>query len=487
MILSRNFLLDTLGESKFFYSGKELTLNDDSWKKLEALSEVRVSIDSRTVKPGEFFVALKGPRFDGNDFVVDTLKKGACGVLVSDRFPDCKKLCSSSMYPDRLIIVVSDTLEAFVTLAKAWRRKLACPVVGITGSVGKTTTKEMLRTIFKGAGFDAYVSIKNYNNLIGVSYNLLCASTSHSAVILEMGINETGEMEALADVVRPTIGVILRVAHVHLEGLGNSLAEVAFEKRQIFKFFISKHVGIVCGDQSLLGDVYYSHPISKFGLKTKNQVQARKVTVKQNEAGEFFTSFLFKWYNRKAFVCLKGNHTGFVNNALAAGAISYFLKIPFEFVVQGLENYQGFERRFELKKLRGGRGVLLNDCYNAAPESMKAAIHAFSQIPRKGIKVAVIGDMLELGDREKFWHRQIGRFLRKVLDLDFLILVGNRSKVISRVVPGRLTVLFAKDWKEAKNNLETVLSHNEFGKDALVLVKASFGVRLDLMVEKVVD
>lgn len=467
MKLSKDFLCSALLEVAFV-GGERIDCQ-----------EVTVSLDSRTITSGEFFIALKGPSFDGHDFVADAFARGACGALVSK---DYDKKALEKIHPAPVLVVVPDTLQAFIDLAKAWRKQLTCPVVGISGSVGKTSTKEMIRSILEHAGVQAYVSFKNYNNIFGLCYNILCIPLSCQVAIIEVGINEIGEMTQLADILRPSIGLLTCVAHAHLAGLGDSVQTVAYEKRQLFAFFTPKDVGIICGDQQLLSDVHYSHPIARFGMKIRNQVQARKVVLNTHESGKFTTTFIMKWYGKKASVRLQGNHQGFINNALAASTVAYFLQVSFDALIKGLEAYAGVENRFEMKPLKDNKGMLFDDCYNANPESMKAAIIAFSQFKSVGPKIAVLGDMLELGKKEAYWHRQIGRVISKSSNLDKLILVGDRARMIGRTSPMHMPVEFVQNWQEAQLKLEHMLN----GTDALVLVKASHGMELAKMVQQVV-
>lgn len=480
MKLTRDFLTQALPEA-VYYSASQI-VNDAGWERIEKES-ILVSIDTRTLQPGELFVALKGPQFDGNDFIASALENGACAIVMNEeRVHQLEDFMRS--YPSVLFILVVDTLQAFINLAKAWRKQLTCTVVGITGSVGKTTTKEMLRSILQAAGINAYVSYKNYNNIFGLCYNILRVPLEASVAVFEVGINECGEMRQLADILRPDIGLITIIGHAHLEGLGNSVQSVSHEKRQLFAFFDSKSIGIICGDQSLLTDVYYHHPVAKFGLKTKNHVQARKTRVECDDQGKFTTVFAIKWYGHKAHIRLHGNHPGYVSNALAASTIAYLLNIQFDAVIRGLESYTGTENRFEMRTLRQGKVVVLNDAYNANPESMKAALLAFGQFKKAGKKVAVLGDMLELGEKEAFWHRQIGRVINKNIELDYLILVGNRARDISATIPFDLKVEFAADWLEAQNSLERYLDLEKEHK-SMVLVKASGSVDLVKMVNAI--
>jgi len=480
MILGKHFVIQALTHAIFYLEKNEIK-PDANWQAWETGKEVNVSFDSRTVQPGDFFIALKGPSFDGHNFVAQALAKGACGALIHKKLADCVPLKDQTLIDEKLFIVVPDTLKAFVDLAKAWRKTLTCPVIGITGSIGKTSTKEMLRSIVQQAGLDTYVSFKNYNNIFGLCYNILRIPAKSKAVILEVGINEKGEMQELADILRPTIGLITCIAHSHLAGFNNSMHVLAEEKRRLFTYFTPQDIGIVFGDQPQLTNLCYPHPVSRFGFRAKNYVQARKITIIAHPDGTLRTQFLLKWYGNRAPVSLKTNHAGFVQNALAASTVAYFLHIPFAKVVQGLEKYEGVESRFELKKLTSGKGIIFDDCYNANPESMKAALQAFAQVPQKGIKVAILGDMLELGNKEIYWHRHIGRFISKYIEIDRIILVGALSQSMTRTLPENIGVDVVNNWEEAKKQLDIILS----GQDAMVLVKASHGMHLQKLVDAV--
>lgn len=482
MILQKDFLQKALPLAQFFINGKNVTA-DTVWMCKGLDINVGAAIDSRMIVQDDVFFALEGVQTDGHNFIVQALEKGACALVIKEGKQNCLDGAGvQQKLVDTLIIVVTDPCQALVAITRAWRALFSCPVVGITGSIGKTTTKEMVRSLLESAQIPAHVSYKNYNTELGVCLNLLRADRAVKAIVLEVGINHKDEMARIASILQPTIGLITCVAHSHGEGLGG-LQEIAYEKRQLFSQFKAHDVGIVFGDQELLSDVHYHHPIAKFGFKTKNQVQARKVKVIGEDSGELMTHFTLKWYGQRADICLKGNHAGLAHNALSASAIAYFLQIPFEAVVKGLEGFKGFENRFETRKLKDGKGLLLSDCYNANPESMRAALLAFEQMPATGKKVVVLGDMLELGERELYWHRQIGRVLFKTLSVTSLILVGERAKVIAKTAPITMHIDTVNDWQEACVKLDHMLSADQ----ALVLVKASGGMKLDKMVAQVTE
>lgn len=473
MILSKNFLQSVLPHASFFV-GTKAGLDGQIFSDQDA--QVGVSIDSRTLEPQELFFAMKGAVCDGNDFVVQAFERGACG-MVTDRYPNA---VDQKLLAGKIIIVVADVLEALIALARAWRAQFNVPIVGITGSIGKTTTKEMTRSILQAAGVKSFVSYKNQNNIIGLCLNILKMPSDVAVGVFEVSLYHKGVIEKLADILRPTIGIITRLAHAHIQHVG-SLADIAREKQALFKFFENQQVGIVFGDQLLLSNATYKHPIAKFGFKMKNLFQARKVTVEQDEKGLLSTQFMLTWYHEKVAVRLHGNHQGLVHNALAASTLAYFLQIPLEAVVCGLAAYQSFENRFQFLPLKAGHGQLISDCYNANPESVRAALKAFHELKVTDQKIAVLGDMLELGQKEDYWHRQVGRMLCKAASINQLILVGQRASLIAKTAPRGMSIEYAADWQAALSILEGKLEQG----NPSVLVKGSRGMQLDKLVDEV--
>lgn len=472
MVFSKHFFQTSLPTATFKVFG-DLDLN----KFLEQKNIVKFEVDSRTIEKDYAFVALEGQRVDGHDFLQQALINGANVLIINKNKQNFLEKISQNLLKDKLVILVDDTLQSLIQLAKSWRHKFDYPVVGITGSIGKTSTKKMLETILQVAKFPAYVSYKNQNTIIGLSLNILNMRAEHKAAIFELGINNVGEMEQLVDVLRPTFGLITYIAHAHMQGLGK-IANVASEKRKIFTYFAPDNIGAVCGDLPLLANAYYTHPVIRFGTKTKNQVQARMIKILPDNS----ISFVLKLYGQKVRVKLNGNNPGFINNALAASTLAHLLNIPISDIVKGLESFKGFDNRFERKKITKGHGEFISDCYNASPESMKAAILAFEQIKTLNNKIAILGEMKELGESELFWHRQIGRVLSKALSLSHLILVGKNARLMAKKAPITIKINFADDWVQAKEILSNILSDNK-EKESLVLVKASHSVGL----EKIVD
>ncbi len=485
MKLSKSFLTKALPGATYYYGHVLYDVdNDGLWNHIGEQRDVEVALDSRSINTGDFFIALKGVQVDGHDFIAEVLASGACGALIAqDRIVSHLLTYDETLVANKLFIAVADTEAAFLTMARVRRNELTIPVVGVTGSVGKTTTKEMLRVILDEACIPAFVSFKNYNTVLGVSYNILRIAENAQVAVIEMGINGQGEMQQLTDIVQPSLAVITNIGHAHVGFLGGTLQGVSQEKRVIFSRFTESGVGIINGDQELLTDVHYNHPVAKFGLKTKNQVQARKVHVVLDENNQPHTHFVLKWYGEKSPVILKNNHPGGVSNALAAATVAYFLKVPFVAVVSALSSYASFENRFEQKKLKLNKGYLLSDCYNANPENMKAALVAFSQLHARGQKVLVLGEMFELGERQDYWHRQVSRELAKLSDLGMLITVGKRAQLYSKMLSRAVKVHVAEDWQQALDAFNKYVNT----EGALVLVKGGRSLRLENMIKEVVE
>jgi UDP-N-acetylmuramoyl-tripeptide--D-alanyl-D-alanine ligase len=434
-------------------------------------AQVSFSLDTRTIQCGQLFIALEGKCVDGHGFVGEALKKGATGCIIAEHKKDLLKTLDATLLNATCIILVPDTFKALINLATAWRQEFSYPVIGITGSSGKTSTKELLAHILDVHGCNYLVSYGNQNTLCGLALNILNMRPEHEIAIFEMGINKRGEMAALAAMAKPTAAVITNVGHCHMEGLG-SIIDIAAEKREIFKYFKEDSIGIINGDQPLLANIAYAHPVIKFGLKTTNQIQARKIN-----AATSHVSFTLKLYGEKYHVILKKNHIGAVFNALAASAVSCFLNIPQETIVKGIQKLLVITSRFEQRPLKVGKGILIDDCYNANPESMKAALSALQTMKTDAQKIAVLGDMLELGVNSPFWHRQLGRFLRKVPSVRYVVLVGSMVKWTQKTIPLNIMVDIVPTWKDAMETIKQKLD-----QESIVLVKGSHGMELSKLV-----
>jgi UDP-N-acetylmuramoyl-tripeptide--D-alanyl-D-alanine ligase len=435
-----------------------------------------ISLDSRQVKQGDVFVALTGARVDGHNYIHEAVTNGAIGIIINADKQSCLNKLDAATQKKICIIVVRDTYTALLALAAKWRAQFTYPVIGITGSIGKTSTKEMLAHILTQNNNKFIASKGNQNTALGISINILRMRPEHEYAILEMGVSKRGEMARMAEIAQPTIAVITSIGHCHMEGLG-SLTDIANEKRDIFKFFKADNIGIIHGDMPILANISYTHPIVKFGCKTTNQVQARKV-----QANTASTQFMLKLYKEKHRITLDTNHIGRVINALACASVAYLLNIKPAIIIAGIQTPLSIAGRFEQTPLKAHKGVIINDAYNANPESMKAALLAFERVESKGQKIAVLGDMLELGVNSPFWHRQLGRFLRKVPSLNHVVLVGNFVKWTKSTLPVGLTCEHVPNWQAASDCLKKKLD-----REAVILVKGSLGMSLSNLVTELVE
>ncbi len=439
--------------------------------------ELIFCIDSRTLQQGEIFVALQGQHCDGHDFVLDAVRNGAGGILIKHTHKALLQQLSEAQRAQLLIMVVPDPYEALLALAHAWRETWTKPVVGITGSVGKTSTKELIALITQEAGLHYFVSRANQNTLVSVALNMLQVRDNHDGALFEMATSKPGDIRAMAQLVQPTIAAVTNVGHQHMDEFG-SLQDIAFEKRAVFSTFSEHNIGVVHGDQVLLTNVSYKHPVMRVGLKTINQIQARKIQVNGDEI-----HFVLKIYNEKYPVTLTQAHEGRVLNALTATGVAHLLGIDNAIIVRAVQQPFKVPGRFEHCAMKHANGTIINDTYNANPESVKAALLAFEKIvvSPETRKVIVLGDMRGLGPNAPFWHRQIGRFLRKIPSLHTLILVGTDVVWTKKTAPINLPVTMVETWQEAVTLLDEVV------KDpALVLVKGSRSLHLENVVNSFV-
>lgn len=484
MNLSFLFLSQALPKASYYYHDKkyesvDLLMKDaEQWFVTHA-AMIEFSIDSRTIQKGQLYLVICGEKYDGHSFVQAALEKGAVAIVIEKKQETLFAQLPEVLTKNVLCILVDDTLQALTDCAHHWRMQFTIPIVGVTGSIGKTTTKEMVKEICKVAGINACVNAGNQNNNIGLSLNLLKLNSTHQVGVFEVGISHKGEMAELADILQPTLALITNVWHVHVDGIGD-LESIAYEKRQLFKNFAADNIGLIFGDQPLLEKAFYKHPVIKFGMKIKNQIQASKVAIEQDEFGNAITLFKLSVYKNSVIVKLFGSHPARVANAVGAAAIAYALKISMDKIVEGLGQFQTVSNHFQPKEISGKRGVLISDCCNASPESMRASLLAFHSMNKSSSKIAVLGDMLELGKSALFWHRQIGRTLAKTLSIDTVILVGPLAKSIAQTMPLTMKMECVNSWQEAQKKLEALLAETE----ALVLVKGSKAVGLEYMVKE---
>jgi UDP-N-acetylmuramoyl-tripeptide--D-alanyl-D-alanine ligase len=380
-----------------------------------------ISTDSRTVAEGELFIALKGERFDGHHFAIEALKKRAGGVIIEeDKVRDIRW----NGYRPSVVIAVKDALHALGDIARERRRKFGTPVVALTGSNGKTTTKDMISACLETT-FPVLKTKGNLNNLIGLPLTLFNLTEQERIVVLEMGINVPGEIRRLTEIAEPDVGLITNIEKVHLEGMG-SLERVREEKGELFRRMRQDGTILVNQDDPRVMDLASEFRGQKitFGINHPAEVMAKEIRLK-GVGGTSFT-LMMEGVTMEITLPLLGGH--FVPNALSAIASASLFGIELEKVKEALEHLSPSPMRMEV--LRPKEGVtLINDAYNANPRSMELALEILSEMKGKGRAIAVLGDMLELGDFSVEAHQHIGQRVEE-LSIDFLLALGEEAPVL---------------------------------------------------------
>lgn len=382
------------------------------------------SIDSRTIRPGELFVALHGPRFDGHDFVDAALQRGAAGAVVARREFQARRGRWASLSDRALFVLVDDPLAALQSMASWHRERFRPPLIGVTGSNGKSTTKEMIASILAGRG-PVLKNEGNLNNHIGLPLSLLRLGKEHHAAVVEIGISQKGEMKRLCEMARPTVGVVTNVGPAHLEFLGD-LAGVAEEKGKMFESVRNGGIAVINRDdpylqpwEERLGDKW------TFGLNAPADVTAGDLS---QESGRIrFMLRIDRRGGERAEITLSTFGVHQVYNALAAAAASAALGFGLNEIREGLAQFRPMALRSELLEAKGVH--ILLDAYNANPASMKASLEMLASYRPaggggEGRKIALLGDMLELGAAAAPAHFEIGRRAAEV-GIDLLIVTGD--------------------------------------------------------------
>jgi UDP-N-acetylmuramoyl-tripeptide--D-alanyl-D-alanine ligase len=358
-----------------------------------------VSTDTRTIQQGALFVALAGPTFDGHDFVTTAAQNGAAAALVS-----------RPLSVDLPQVVVADPLAALSVFAREWRRQFKIPVVGVTGSNGKTTTKELIGSILSQLG-PTLVTRGNLNNHIGVPLTLLQLTGEHRYAVIEMGANHLGEIAHLASLAEPTVGIVTNAGAAHLEGFG-SLQGVANGKGEMFQALPVEGVAVVNADDKYASqwrDMRTAERILTFGFEQQADFMAHKVREVSGAAG-FRIDFdlVTPEGTLAASIPLAGLHN--LRNALGAAAAACAAGTPVEQIVSGLAAMKTVAGRLELKPAING-AFIVDDSYNANPSSLKAGLDAMRSF--SGSRWLVLGEMKELGDASDELHAEVGRYARQ--------------------------------------------------------------------------
>jgi len=422
------------------------------------------SIDSRTVGLGQLFFAVKGERLDGHDFVEQALEKGAAGAVVrKDRL---------GRYPQQArLLAVEDTLVALQTLATAARKLWGKPLIAVTGSAGKTTTKEAIAHVL-GARFRVLKSEGNFNNHFGLPLMLLKLEPEHDLAVIEMGMSHAGEIRALAKIAQPEIGVVTNVAAVHLEFF-DSLAGIARAKYELVESLPGSGTVVLNADDEYVSQFGrgFKGKVVMYGTRTAADVRAEKIQSQGAQGTEF--DVVVGSVREHATLPLVGEHN--VLNALAAVAVGLERGLKPSEAIAELYTLAPADKRGQVLQL--GNITVINDCYNSNPKALEAMVDALAAMRAKR-RIVVAGEMLELGPAGEEMHRQAGQH---VADKKIDVLLGVRGLARSMVEGAR----------QAGTRSEFVASPEEAGEwlareardGDVVLLKASRGVKLEKALE----
>lgn len=414
-----------------------------------------VERDSRAVKDGSLFLAIKGERVDGHDFIEKCYDSGAVCAI-------CEKAPEN---PKKPYILVDSTLNAVKDIAKAYREKFDIPIVGVSGSVGKTSTKEMLYAVLSQR-FKTHKTQGNLNNELGVPLTILSMPEEAQAAVIEMGISDFGEMTRLSRVAQPTICVLTIIGCCHLENLGDRDG-VMKAKTEMFKYARDGAEFILNGDDdklSTITDVNGKKPIF-FGIDSKNDYYAEDI----ENNGEGGVSCKLCFGDTKLDVTIPAIGTYMVSNALAAAAAGKLLGLSDEQIKNGVEAYKTVGSRANV--INNGKIRIIDDCYNANPTSVKASLETLKNF--NGRTVAVLGDMKELGTDELQLHFDTGAYAKQI-GIDVVLAAGPLAKSLADGADGK--------WYETKEELIKALP--EIIKEGdTVLVKASHSMQFEKIVE----
>ena len=430
------------------------------------------SIDTRTIERGDVYLGIKGERFNGSTFYKEALEKGAKGCILQDIEISKKEL---EKYQDKFIIIVDNVVKTLQEISKYKRSLYDIPVIGVTGSVGKTSTKDIIASVLS----QKYKVLKtegNYNNEIGLPLTILRLK-DHEAMVLEMGMSAFGEISLLTSIAKPTTAVITIIGSSHIGELG-SRENILKAKLEILEGLDEQGSLIFNNDNDLLHNWNENnndnHKHITYGIENKSMLMATDIVLKE-QLSEYKIKYDDNIYTVK--VPVGGKH--FIYNSLAAICVGIKYGIDLDSIIKGISEFNLTKRRMEI--LKNSKGVtIINDSYNASYESMKAALEYLSNT-KANKKIAVLGDILELGEFSKQMHENVGEEVVKN-NIDILITVGKEAKNIAN----KAIELGMNEQKvyQYDNNEEVINKIKQIEEnDDIVLIKASNGMNFDEIVD----
>lgn len=421
-----------------------------------------VSTDSRKIKIGDLYIALKGDIYDGHDFVEDAAQNGALAVIVSK---------SVKINQEVQIVQVDDTLKALWQIASYYRRKLSKPVIAVTGSVGKTSTKDTIAAILS-AKYNVHKSQGNFNNHIGLPLTILGLQNNHDAMVVEMGMRGFGEIRELTYIAQPSIAIITNIGISHIERLGTQ-ENILKAKLEIVEGLNENGVLIINANDSLLCNIdkNIAKKIVYVGVETKADYNAYSIV----DYGEEGVSFKIKLKGKEYDVRIPAVGVHNVYNVLFGIACGVELGLNTEEILNGINNYHPGEMRLNIIEKNGIK--FINDCYNACPDSMKAGLQVLSSLAKDSRSFAVIGNMFELGDMASTAHYNVGKMCRE-LGIDFVAIMGENANDVAKGIGDIDKYKIFKTHEEIIEYLKGTLR-----KGDIVLVKGSRGMKMERILD----
>lgn len=428
----------------------------------------KVSIDTRKIEPKSIFIALKGDNFNGNDYIEVASEKGAALCIVDEIKFDTKNL-----KPEVSVLKVIDTRKALLDLAEFYRSKLNIRVIGITGSTGKTSTKDMTYAILSEK-FKVYKTQGNYNNEVGLPLTIFNLDNSYDIAVLEMGMSSFGEIHNMAKAARPDIAMITNIGMSHIENL-KTRENILKAKLEITDYFSSSNTLVINEDNDMLATISEAPKackVIKTGTNNLANISADNIVLNENSISfDIYeeNNLVFKGFK----ISVPGKHN--VLNALLAITAGKLLEMSYSDMQKGIKKLDMTSMRLDIVK--GDKFTIIDDCYNASPDSMKAAIDVLKNI-KGNRKIAVLGSMKELGEESYSVHSEIGKYAKEN-SVDVLITLGEFSTAYKEGFNS------SENYNSFKNTEEAVEFLKEFiEKDDIILVKASRSMRLEEIVKQ---
>lgn len=442
-------------------------INENKWRDITLEG---VSTDTRTIEENQLFIPLKGENFDGHNFIDKAYSEGAILSFTEDE---------NLIKEDKVAILVEDTFIALTNFAKYYRSLFNIPIVAITGSVGKTSTKEMIYSMLS-TSYNVHKTSGNYNNEIGVPLTLFKLEEYHDIAVIEMGMNHYGELHRLSELVRPSIAVITNIGVSHIEYFGNKDG-ILKAKEEILDYLEKDGLIIINGDDKYLQKLIskYGNMIRTYGVNKSNECILDEYKSKNDEGQKVIVKSNSNIYDIE--VDYIGKHI--LLNSLAGIIICELFNMSKHKIIEGIKNYKPEKMRLNISKLKDNI-TLIDDCYNASVDSMKSAIETLISIKNNnGKSIAILGSMFEMGDYSKEGHREVGKL---VVDnkVDKLICIGKEAKYIAESAVesnmNRDDIYIYNEQEDFIDNISNIINKND-----TIIVKASRGMHFENIIKQV--